>query len=498
LKTKIGSVHETDSFHLGVRMIEFPRLALATRAVAPEPSLASLAMLAGLTERRWRVQHFRTRACLTATEAVGQVTGLPGRHLDAWLMPPPVCRALFARAARSTELALVEGTLDQAGLNGPCTPCDCPGELKPIAEILDLPIVAVVSCREIEAETCHLPRLPDQVDAVLLDGLADPAALPRLKRLFQLTAKLPVIGAIENLPAASAALERLPRGGRLPDDLIEELACAFRKHADLAAIHDLARRRPFPEVDDESCLSHRRHCRRAVQVAYAHDDAFGGYFPDTLEALEALGADLVEFSPLGDERLPDEADLVMIGCGVPDHHAELLASNVSMISALREHVCRGRRIYSEGGGTAYLGRRMIIEGRRFAGAGIYPFDAELLTDTGPPPPVTRRLLHDCWLGPAGTVVRGYKSPRWRLIPSVERFECPACFGSLSAEGDWFYHHHAVGSLLHLHLGALAEVVNAFVGPHSPSLRRPSSPPAARGNLGHAGEHDQNLDSNESD
>ena len=157
---------------------------------------------------------------------------------------------------------------------------------------------------------------------------------------------------------------------------------------------------------------------------------------------------------------------------MPDHHADLLASNVSMIAALGEHVCRGRRIYSEGGGTAYLGRRMIIDGRRCQGAGILPFDAELLPDPQPPDPVTRTLLHDCWLGPAGTVVRGYKSGRWRLIPSIEPFECPACFGALSAEGDWFYHHHAVGSLLHLHLGALPEVVDAFVGPALPVAAAP--------------------------
>src|SRR5260370_42176737 len=94
-------------------MIDLPRLALATPATGPEPSLASLAMLAGLTQRRWRVQHFRTRACPMATEAVGQVTGLPGRHLDAWLMPPAVCRGLFARGARSAELAGVEGTVGE-------------------------------------------------------------------------------------------------------------------------------------------------------------------------------------------------------------------------------------------------------------------------------------------------------------------------------------------------------------------------------------------------
>ena len=94
-------------------MIHLPRLALATPATGPEPSPASLACLAGLTERRWRVQHFRSRACPFGTEAVGQVTGLPGRHLDAWLMPDELCRRLFVRGARQVDLALVEGTLDE-------------------------------------------------------------------------------------------------------------------------------------------------------------------------------------------------------------------------------------------------------------------------------------------------------------------------------------------------------------------------------------------------
>src|SRR4051794_41448073 len=106
-------VETSASFPSGARMFHLSRLALATSATGPEPSLASLALLAGLTERRWRVQHFRSRACPTATEAVGQVSGLPGRHLDSWLMPETVCRKLFARGARHADLALVEGTLEE-------------------------------------------------------------------------------------------------------------------------------------------------------------------------------------------------------------------------------------------------------------------------------------------------------------------------------------------------------------------------------------------------
>ena len=455
-------------------MSEFPRLALATPAEDPEPSMACLAMLAGLTQRqRWRVQHFRTRACPTATEAVGQVTGLPGRHLDAWLMPADVCRGLFARAAASAELSIVEGTLGEPKSAGSGTSCDFPGDLRPIALALDLPVVAVVSCCAGDTESLHLPCLPEGIDAVLLDGLVDPTDLPRMKRLFALAAKLPVIGAIEMMPAARAALEQAPRDRLLPEDLIAALADGFWKHADLEAIETLARSRPLSHRI-ESGQPRRGRRRRGFRVAYAHDEAFGRYFPDTMEALEALGAQLLAFSPLRDEQLPDGVDLVMIGCGMPDPHADLLASNVSMVAALRQHVCSGQRIYAEGGGAAYLGRNMIIEGRPVQGAGILPFDAELIRDPLPPAPVTRTLLHDCWLGLRGTEVRGYKSGRWRLIPRMERFECPQCIGPLSAEGDWYFHHHAVGSLLHLHLGALPEVVNAFAGPHFPSLRRPST------------------------
>jgi cobyrinic acid a,c-diamide synthase len=431
-------------------------------------------MLAGLTQKRWRVQHFRTRACPTITEAVRQVTGLPDRQLDAWLMPPSVCLGLFARAAAGAELSVVEGTLGAPLAARSYTSCDRPGDLRPIAEALDLPIIAVVSCREIDGEDFHLPQAPEAASAVLLDELPDHAVFSRLRRLIQLTTGLPVLGAVEALHGLRAALDNAPRDRHLAQDVIDALARSFLKHADLQAIDELAGR-PFPGTAELAGLADfSARGRRRFRVAYAQDDAFGRYFPDTIEALEALGADLVEFSPLRDEALPAGVGLVMIGCGFPDHHAEELASNLSMMAALGQHVCAGRRIYSEGGGTAYLGRRMKIGGRSFRGAGILPFEAELLDDPPPPAPVSRVLLHDSWLGPRGTVVRGYKSGRWRLTPGIEPFECPTCFGALSAEGDWFFHHHAVGSLLHLHLGALPEVVAAFAGPHRPSLRRPTA------------------------
>jgi cobyrinic acid a,c-diamide synthase len=448
-------------------MHQLPRLALATPCHGPEPAPAGLAVLAGLTARGRRVQHFRSRACPIGSGVIGQVTGLPGRHLDAWLMPPAVCRSVFARGVRRADLALVEGTLDDVRPAPPGAACDRPGRLGPLVAALDLPTIALLECRGLDG--FHLPRLPEGIDAVLLDGLERPQDYEALRQAVVLVGKVPVLGAVEALPDVRAALRAVPSDVSPPEEVFDRLGASFLRFADLPAWRTLAEGRPFPRAPVESPSGPAGQFR----VAYAQDEAFGGYFPDTLETLEALGADLVEFSPLGDGALPEAIDLVIIGGGYPDRFADELAANYSLIAELRAHVCRGRRLYAEGGGTAYLGRLLRLDGREVAGAGIFPFDAELRADSTAPMPVTRELARAGWLGPAGAVVRGYLSGRWRLHPAPEPGDCPARSGPLTRQHDIYFRHQAVGSLMHLHLATVPQVVAALTGAHRPTLTEPS-------------------------
>lgn len=433
-------------------------------------------MLAGLTAKRWRVQHFRSRACPTANAAVVEASGLPGRHLDAWLMPPEVCRSLFTLGAFGASLALVEGTLETPLALRSCGAADVPGSLAPLARALDLPVVAVVSMveRDRDRGSFHLPHLPEGTDAVILDGLRSPDDLERIGRLIRLARGLPVIGAVDLLPQARWEVESA-QVGAAPRPAIEALGASFAKHAQFKAIRALAVSRDFPDCAETRAarLPLARPSAR-LRVAYARDEAFGCYFPDTFEALASLGAELVEFSPIRDGALPQDVDLVMVGCGTPDLHAAELASNLSMTAALRQHVCRGKRIYAEGGGAAYLGGAMIIDGRPYPGVGIFPCESELSNDPHPPTPVTRTLTRDCWIGPRKTEVRGYLSGRWIVRPNAQTFDCPSCYGTLSRDRDLYFRHHAVGGMIHLHLAALPKVVATFAGPHQPSLNRPSA------------------------
>jgi cobyrinic acid a,c-diamide synthase len=342
-----------------------------------------------------------------------------------------------------------------------------PGPIAPLIDTLDLPSVAVLDCLSWDAS--HVPWIPPHVDGVFFDGVADRRQLEQLRRLVRMVHNKPTIGGLERLPAVRAGLSGWSAGRPLPRDLLAPLTRSVLSMVDREALAELAQSRPFPSVEQDGLdipASFLLCGDRRFRVAYAQDEAFGGYFPDTLEALEMLGAELVEFSPLRAETLPRSVDLVMIGCGFPDLYADELAANVSLRAELQAHVCRGHRIYAEGGGAAYLGRSMIIGGRPIPGAGILPFDAELVDDLGWPEAVERKLINGSWLGTRGTAVRGYRSGRWTLHPAPEPGDCPARSGRLTAEPDMVFRSRAIGSLVHLHLGALPEVVAGFAGNRS--------------------------------
>lgn len=449
-------------------MPRLPRLALATPAHGSEPTLASLAVLAGLASAGWRVQHFRAKARPFGSAAVDQLTGLPERHLDDWLMPPDVCRAVFLRGTRNADIAVVEGTLEPVDRGPEHFPFDRPGPLAPLIEALDLPTVAVVPCRTL-AEL-HLPSLPSAFQGILLDGLERPEEYEPIRRLVEAVARKPVLGAIDALPLARCVLDGMAPDEPIPEPLIAALRSSFLRFADLNAWRALAEGRPFETTDS---AEQRPPVGSRFRVAYAQDEAFGGYYPDTLEMLEMMGAELVEFSPLRSGDLPRGIDLVMIGCGFPERHAVDLEANVSLVAALHCHLCDGRRIYTEGGGTIYLGRTFTVAGRTHRGAGIFPFDATLRDQPRGPTPVTRTLSRSSWIGPAGATVRGYRCSRWSLCPAPDPDVCRTQSGTLTPQRDIHFRHHAIGSLIHLHLGALPQVVESFVGPHRPSLWLPN-------------------------
>jgi cobyrinic acid a,c-diamide synthase len=106
-------------------------------------------------------------------------------------------------------------------------------------------------------------------------------------------------------------------------------------------------------------------------IGILRDAAFQFYYPENLEALEAMGAKLVFASPLSDRRLPP-VDALYIGGGFPETHARELAANTEFRDQLKSLAENGLPIYAECGGLMYLGRRLELADGAFEMTGVLP------------------------------------------------------------------------------------------------------------------------------
>jgi cobyrinic acid a,c-diamide synthase len=359
---------------------------------------------------------------------------------------------------RAADLGIVEGhftcSAEAAAHQG--------GRLDELCDILALPKVVVVDASRMRR--CVVPQLPPRTDAVLLDCVNEPE-YPRMRTCLEALWGVPVVGGLSELPGMRAIIEHLPAGSRPSRELCRRLGDELRRHLQLERLLALT------DGDDLPAFRPRLFCcpevARSLNIAVAYDEAFHCYCPDALELLELHGARVRDFSPLRDERLPSDVDLVYLGCGYPENFAGELAGNHCMKLALNRHFCRGRRIYAEGGGAAYLCRQVVLpDGRRLPMAGLLPAVAWQDPHPGPVQAAELTLSQDNWLGEGTRRVRGYLNSRWAFQSTG-----PAADGTLrkACRDDLLARHNTIGTRLHMSLVAEPRLVQSFLRPFAGQL-----------------------------
>ena len=87
---------------------------------------------------------------------------------------------------------------------------------------------------------------------------------------------------------------------------------------------------------------------------------------------DATGAELVEFSPLHDSKLPPDLDGLIIGGGFPEVFADELAQNQSIRSEIHSAIEDGLACYAECGGLMWLAEELVCQsGRHFPMVGVH-------------------------------------------------------------------------------------------------------------------------------
>jgi len=278
-------------------------------------------------------------------------------NLDSWGMDEALMNTIVAEG-EDADIAITEGSMglyDGVATKG----ASGFGSSAETAVRFGLPVILVVDVSgqaQSAAATAlgfmnYMPDLP--FGGVILNRVASPRH-ERLARLGMEQAGIKVLGMLPRrgdlaLPERHLGLIQAIEHPDL-EQAISNYASFLSEHVDLEAIRAVAQGTNPPKVG-------RLVRPPAQRIALARDAAFSFTYPHLLKAWRTEGAEILPFSPLNDDLVPD-ADLVWLPGGYPELHAGTLAGANKFLTSLREHAAT-KPVHGECGGYMALGTTLI-------------------------------------------------------------------------------------------------------------------------------------------
>ena len=278
-------------------------------------------------------------------------------NLDSWGMDEALMNTIVAEG-EDADIAIAEGSMglyDGVATKG----ASGFGSSAETAVRFGWPVILVVDVSgqaQSAAATAlgfmnYMPDLP--FGGVILNRVASPRH-ERLARLGMEQAGIKVLGMLPRrgdlaLPERHLGLIQAIEHPDL-EQAISNYASFLSEHVDLEAIRAVAQGTNPPKVG-------RLVRPPAQRIALARDAAFSFTYPHLLKAWRTEGAEILPFSPLNDDLVPD-ADLVWLPGGYPELHAGTLAGANRFLTSLREHAAT-KPVHGECGGYMALGTTLI-------------------------------------------------------------------------------------------------------------------------------------------
>ena len=294
-----------------------------------------------------------------------QVLGIPSQNLDLFFCDERTITDLFTQHAKDGDITVLEGVMGY--YDGLSLMTDQASSYA-VAKGLGVPVILVVPCRGMALSALAMIkgfiefREDSNIQGILLNRVSE-MLYPRLKEMIEEGLKelgycIPVVGYVpeSELLAWDSRHLGLVTPAEIPDVKLRlaQLGELLAETVDLEQIAKIARR--APDVLPEQVFTVKRPA--ALRLGVARDAAFCFYYQDNLKLLEQLGCELVEFSPLADQSLPDGISGLLLGGGYPELHAGQLSGNEDMKLAIRTAVRQGMPCLAECGGFMYLHGQM--------------------------------------------------------------------------------------------------------------------------------------------
>lgn len=446
--------------------INIPRIVIAGTSSGVGKTTIVTGLLGALKQRGLSVQSYKVGPDYIDPGYHYLASGKQAHNLDTWLVPEKKLTTIFVKTANNNDIAVIEGVMGlyDGGRKGISSTAA-------IAKLLKSPVVLVIDAKSMGESAAAIAlgyKLYDatvNIAGVILNRIGSDT---HRDMICQAMAKLgiEVLGCIyrnENLSMPERHLGLTPVTENNADHSVAAMTAQMSEQLNINRIIEIAKiGQPF-ELPD---ITHIPQTENKIRIGVAQDKAFSFYYPESLEILATLGAEIVPFSPLEDAELPDVHGLIL-GGGFPEMFVSQLTENSAMRTAILNAFQQNMPIYAECGGLMYLTRQIKdFHGKVYEMVGVIPAVCTMEERLQTVGYVEATSLRPNILSDAHDVLRGHEFHFSRMIPDLPE-DFPWAFKITKMRTNAVYHagfskRNLVASYLHMHFAGNETAAASFI------------------------------------
>ncbi|MCT4617778.1 MAG: cobyrinate a,c-diamide synthase [Marinisporobacter sp.] len=361
--------------------MKLPRFVLAGTQSGVGKTTISIGLMAALKNRGMNVQPFKVGPDYIDPAFHTFVTGNKSRNLDSWMLDEDIIKKLLIKNGRNKDIAVIEGVM---GLYDGYGAKKDEGSTAHVSKVIKAPVILIINGKGMSssaaAQVLGYKLYDEEVDikGVIINNISGEVHYELLKESIERDTNIKCVGYLKPNPNIELKSRHL---GLIPSvevnglkRKINEIAKMVEETIDLDEILAIARTSDEIEYKPEKIKSVGEN----INIGVPLDNAFNFYYEDNLDLLKDLGANLIYFSPLKDEKLPQDLHGLYIGGGFPEVFAKELEENTSMKSSIKEGIEKGLPTYAECGGLMYLSDAITtLEGKKHRMVGVFHTESKM-------------------------------------------------------------------------------------------------------------------------
>lgn len=342
-----------------------PRIIIAGSTSGVGKTFITLGILYILKNLGFKIQAFKAGPDFIDPSYHHFVTNSPSYNLDPWLMGKKGIINSFEKYTIGKDIAVIEGVMGLFdGIGGK----NDFASTAHIAKILNSPIILVIdaskAARSIAAIAYGFLNFEKglQIKGIILNKISSNRHFQFIKEAFVNRIKIPIVGVVhknQDFIFSERHLGLIPREEldyKKRNEIVNS-AKVLSESLDAEKIirligtiqnEKIRKKKKLANIKDQNI--------QTTKIAVALDESFNFYYQENLDILQKKGAQLIFFSPINDDRLPEEVDGIIIGGGYPEILAGELSKNLSMMRSIKKIAENQIPIYAECGGLMYLSK----------------------------------------------------------------------------------------------------------------------------------------------